>query len=248
MEARAARWKTVRGRCTATAAHGVRVEQVEVVAVGRDHRLPARAYGASVATCEAGAAVTAPRRSPARLAAAARRDARSPAHAGARSRSHSTVSAIPSSSPRRASQPSCRRAFSTDGQRRCTSTSKLGRCSSSNVRRVLAAGRPDHARDLGYRQLLGGGDVEVLVLGRRGGHRGHDAVGDVVDVRERARLLAGAEDLQWPLPGAAPLRSGPARRGRCPARRVGQLAGTVGVEGAADRVAAARARRVAARL
>jgi hypothetical protein len=39
-----------------------------------------------------------------------------------RARSHSTVCAIPSRTPIRASQPSSSRAFSTDGQRRCTST------------------------------------------------------------------------------------------------------------------------------
>src|ERR1700731_2819498 len=42
-------------------------------------------------------------------------------------RSQSTVSAIPSRSCTWDSQPSNRRAFSTDGQRRSTSTSKLGR-------------------------------------------------------------------------------------------------------------------------
>ncbi len=49
------------------------------------------------------------------------------------SRSQLTVAAIPSSTPIRASHPSSVRAFSTEGQRRCTSTVKEGRCSSSNA-------------------------------------------------------------------------------------------------------------------
>src|SRR5215210_4489808 len=56
---------------------------------------------------------------------------------------------------------------------------------------VLPALLPDDARQLGDADLLRGGDVEVLVLPCRMRHGGHDAVGDVVHVRERARLTAG---------------------------------------------------------
>lgn len=47
-------------------------------------------------------------------------------------RSQSTVARRPSLSATLVSQPSSLRAFSTDGQRRCTSTAKLGRCSNSS--------------------------------------------------------------------------------------------------------------------
>ena len=83
-------------------------------------------------------------------------------------RSQATVLAMPSSTAMRDSQPSIRLAFSTDGQRRCTSTVKLGRCSSSN-----SSGSSPHCSQMMWaisltRQLLRGGDVEVLVqAGRR---------------------------------------------------------------------------------
>src|SRR4051794_6121244 len=48
---------------------------------------------------------------------------------GSVSRSQATVWAIPSWTPMRASHPNSRFALSTEGQRRTTSTSKLGRCS-----------------------------------------------------------------------------------------------------------------------
>src|SRR4051794_9550065 len=100
--------------------------------------------------------------------------------------------------------------------------------------RVLPARLPYDPRDVGDRELLGRGDVEVLVLSRRAGHRRDDAVGDVVDVRERARLLSRAEDLERALPredlaDQVGYGVGDARLG------VGQLAGAVGVEGTADR-------------
>src|SRR5829696_5697577 len=63
-------------------------------------------------------------------------------------------------------------------------------------RGILVARLPDDARDLAHRTLVARGDVEVLVLARRVRHRGDDAVGDVVHVGERTRLLAGAEDLE----------------------------------------------------
>src|SRR3954469_7083521 len=62
--------------------------------------------------------------------------------------------------------------------------------------RVAAALLPDDPRELGDRQLLARADVEVLVDGVRRGHGGHDAVGDVVDVGQRAGVRAVAEDRQ----------------------------------------------------
>src|SRR5215211_6542568 len=69
------------------------------------------------------------------------------------------------------------------------------------VVRILAAGVPHDARDLFDGELLRPRDVEVLVLARGAGHSGHDPLGDVVDVRERARLLARSEDPQRSLAG-----------------------------------------------
>ena len=115
-----------------------------------------------------------------------------------RARSQSAVCAIPSCTPIRASQPSRRLAFSTLGQRRTTSTSKVGRCSSSRSAGSLPAASQQMARDLGDRALVGGRDVEVLVQAGRRARRGHDPVRDVVHVRERPGLLAGAEDGQRP--------------------------------------------------
>ena len=60
-------------------------------------------------------------------------------------------------------------------------------------------------------------------------------VGDVVDVRERARLLARAEDRQRPLPGEH-LADHVGDHVRDAGLVVGQLAGAVGVERPADRV------------
>ena len=158
-------------------------------------------------------------------------------HAAAcsRLRSHSTVWAMPSRTPMRAFQPSSRSAFSTDGQRRRTSTVKLGRCSSSN-----AAGSLPHASQQ-MRAISATvsssarGDVEVLVEPGGMGHGGDDPVGDVVDVRERPGLLARAEDGQRAQPGqrlADQVRHGVGD----PRLRVGHLARPVGVERAADRV------------
>ena len=141
----------------------------------------------------------------------------------------------PRARPICASQPSSRLAFSTDGQRRCTSTSNDGRCSSSN-----AAGSSPHASQM-MRAISAtvsssdGGDVEVLVLAGGVGHRGDDPVGDVVHVGERARLLARAEDLQRPLPGQH-LADHVGDHVRDARLVVGHLARPVGVERAADRV------------
>ena len=68
-----------------------------------------------------------------------------------------------------------------------------------------------------------------------GAHRGDDPVGDVIDVGERAGLLAGAEDLQGTLTGEH-LVDQVGHGVRDAGLGVGQLAGAVGVEGAADRV------------
>ena len=143
---------------------------------------------------------------------------------------------MPSRTPICASQPSSARAFSTEGQRRCTSTSKLGRCSSSNC-----VGRPAPQASHTIRAIsatVSSSRADTLKSSstrRRVGHRGDDAVGDVVDVRERARLLAGAEDLQRPLPGEH-LADQVGDRVRDARLVVGHLARPVGVERAADRV------------
>src|SRR6185437_8276780 len=65
------------------------------------------------------------------------------AFAGVSSRSHRTVEAMPCSTPILASQPSSSLAFSTEGQRRGTSTSHVGRCSSSK-----SAGSSPHASQM----------------------------------------------------------------------------------------------------
>src|SRR5215207_3057496 len=69
------------------------------------------------------------------------------------------------------------------------------------VRGVAPTRLPDQLGDLRHRALVRRRDVEVLVLSRRARHCGDDAVGDVVHVRERARLRARAEDLQRLLAG-----------------------------------------------
>src|SRR4051812_48461323 len=55
------------------------------------------------------------------------------------SRSHCAVCSMPSRTPIRASQSSRRLAFSTDGQRRLTSTSNVGRCSNDRSAGSLPA-------------------------------------------------------------------------------------------------------------
>ena len=83
-------------------------------------------------------------------------------HAGSRGRPAACLLAQPLDGlgqTRRAGRPgppspSSSRAFSTDGQRRCTSTSKVGRCSNSSWSRILAAGLPDQRGELGDGQLL----------------------------------------------------------------------------------------------
>ncbi len=140
--------------------------------------------------------------------------------------------------PRRsicASQPSSSRPSRPTASGAARRRRSVGRCSSSKSLGVLAAGLPDDARDLGDGQLARGGDVEVLVQAGGRAHRGDDAVGDVVDVGERARLLARAEDLQRALPGEH-LVDQVGHRVRDARLGVGHLARAVGVEGAADRV------------
>src|SRR5689334_10579833 len=96
------------------------------------------------------------------------------------------------------------------------------------------AGHPDEPGDLRYRPLLGCGDVEVLVLARRVDHGGDDAVCDVIDVGQGAGLLAGSEDLQRPL-SRKHLSYEVGNGVRDPRLEIGHLAGTVRVEGPADR-------------
>ena len=176
-------------------------------------------------------------RTPRPLTRSPRRCARSPARAAAssRSRSHSTVPAIPSRRSTCASQPSSRFAFSTEGQRRCTSTSNEGRCSSSNASGSSPARLPDDARDLGHRALLGGRHVEVLVL----------AAGWAIAVTIPAAMSSTCVRVRVCSPEPK-IGSGP-RAGQHLADHVGdhvrdarlvvgQLARPVGVERAADRV------------
>ena len=76
------------------------------------------------------------------------------------------------------------------------------------------------------------------------GHRGDDAVGDVVDVRQRPRLRAVAEDRQRRALGQRQALLDDVGDHVRDARLVlGHLARPVGVERAADRVGEARARR-----
>src|SRR3954468_16298213 len=105
--------------------------------------------------------------------------------------------------------------------------------------RVGVAARllPDDPSDLGDGELLGGADVEVLVHRRRRGHGGDDAVGDVVDVGERPRVRAVAEDRQRRAGREAQALADQVRHRVGDARLVlGHLARAVGVERAADRV------------
>ena len=85
--------------------------------------------------------------------------------------------------------------------------------------RVVARRLPADRGDLGDGALLARRDVEVLVEPVRVAGRGDDAVGDVVDVRQRPRLLAGAEDRQRRDARQRLADQVRARRGRCPARR-----------------------------
>ena len=141
---------------------------------------------------------------------------------------------MPSRTPIRARQSSSRSAFSTEGQRRWTSTSNDGRCSSSRSSGSLPAASQHRRAIWATVSSSRGRHVEVLVQGGRMGHRGDDAVGDVVDVRERPRLLAGAEDRQRAHPGER-LAQQVGHRVRDAGLVVGHLARPVGVERPADR-------------
>ena len=135
----------------------------------------------------------------------------------------------------RASQPSSRFAFSTDGQRRWTSTSKLGRCFNSNS----AGSRPDASQMISAMSaMVRSSDAEMLKSSfspARALHRRDDAVRDVVHVGERARLLARPEDLKRVL-ARERLADQVGYGVRDPRLVIRQLAGPVRVEGPADRV------------
>ena len=146
--------------------------------------------------------------------------------------------------PRRRSAPpsrAARSAFSTDGQRRCD----VDRRSSAGARARARPGRrrrpPSTMRAISA--TVSSREAEMLKssfsAGRRA-HRGDDPVGDVVDVGQRARLLARAEDLQRPLAGED-LADQVGHRVGDPRLGVRQLARAVGVERAADRVRQAAA-------
>ena len=120
-----------------------------------------------------------------------------------------------------------RRPRSSAGARARSSSGSLPHA--SQIRRAISATVSSSRR----------GDVEVLVLAGGRGHRRDDPVGDVVDVRQRSRLLAGAEDLERPLAGQR-LGDQVRDRVRDPGLvGIGQLARPVRVERAADRVAQA---------
>ena len=101
--------------------------------------------------------------------------------------------------------------------------------------RVIAHGEPAAAGDLGHRELLARRDVEVLVQPRFRARRDDDPVGDVVDVGQRARVLAGAEDRQRAQP-LERLAQQVRHRVGDPRLGPGHLARPVGVERPADRV------------
>ena len=109
--------------------------------------------------------------------------------------------------------------------------------------RVAAAGLPAQPGELGDRGLLAPGDVERLALAGRRAHGADEAVGDVVEPGEGARLLAAAVDRH---------RAQAVERlaDQVGDDRVVGAAGAVGVERAADRVAEAvlRGRRAAVHL
>ena len=157
-----------------------------------------------------------------------------PASARSCSRSHSTVAASPRAGPR--APPS--RAAAAPSPPTASGAARRPRSSAGAPARTRRGPRRTPPRsirgDLGDGQLLRRRDVEVLVLAGRVGHGRDDAVGDVVDVRERARLLAGAEDLQRPL-AREHLPDQVGHHVRDARLVLGQLAGAVGVEGPADR-------------
>src|SRR5919107_1114870 len=102
--------------------------------------------------------------------------------------------------------------------------------------RVAAGLLPDDAGELGDGELVARADVEVLVDGVRRGHRGDDAVGDVVDVGQRAGVRAVAEDRQRGVRRQREALADQVGHGVGDAGFVlGNLAGAVGVERAADR-------------
>ena len=159
--------------------------------------------------------------------------------AGCWSRSQATVSASPWRRSTCASQPSSRAGLL---HRRPAALRRrprsVGRWLEREVRRDPRRRPPRSARR--SRRPCSSSEAEMLKssfsAGRRAG-RGDDPVGDVVDVGQRARLLAGAEDLQRPLAGQH--LGDQVGHGVGDARlvAVGQLARAVGVERAADRVA-----------
>ena len=123
---------------------------------------------------------------------------------------------------------------------RCTSTPAPGRCSSSNASGRLAARLPDDPRDLRHRQLARASDVEVLVQARLASASPRTMPSAMsLHVRQRARLLPRAEDLQRSLPRQRPCSIRSATACASPAVASGSSPGAVGVERAADREAQA---------
>ena len=143
----------------------------------------------------------------------------------------------PSCTSMRASQPSRRRAFSTEGQRRTTSTSKLGRCSSAN-----SSGSRPHASQMiaASSATVRSSDAETLKSSLR-------PDGEAVAVTIPSAMSSMCVSVRVCVPSPKIGSGAPARQAQALADEVGDhvgdprlvlghLAGPVGVERAADRV------------
>src|SRR5438552_8635599 len=104
------------------------------------------------------------------------------------------------------------------------------------IARRRAAGVPDQTGDLSDAELLLRRDIEVFVQSGRRPHRADDAVGDVVDVRQRSRLRARAEDLERAR-SRQHLANEVGYRVRDAGLGIGDLARAIGIEWTADREA-----------
>ena len=159
-----------------------------------------------------------------------------------RSRSQRTVAAIPSSTPIRASQPSSSLAFSTEGQRRWTSTANVGRCSSANA----SGSSPQASHTMrAISATVSSREAEML-------KSSFNPAGEPIAVTTPSAMSSTWVSVRVCSPepkissGRWPdehLLDQVGHRVRDPGLGVGQLARAVGVERAADRVREARARR-----
>ena len=134
-------------------------------------------------------------------------------------------------------QPSSSRAFSTDGQRRCTSTSNVGRCSSANSLRRPRRRPP--RRCARSRRRVSSREAEML-------KSSFSPAGEPIAVTIPSAMSSTWVSVrvcspepkisQRALAGEHLVDQVGHARARCPARLGGHLAGAVGVEGPADRV------------